>query len=455
MNQRTAASIALAFAAASLMSWQSVSAYQDSVPLFWALALAMLLASFQAYRCANAIKNWHVFSLAALLHAVALLGQPMFEDDYFRYLWDGYQSVENGTPYGPAPEYYFSDPQVPKRMQTVLSCVNNPDIPTLYGPAVQHVFALAYRFSAGSERTLRSLFALLHLVLIGLLLRAEKFVENPLLGAGEKMSSPVLLYVLNPLVFKEVALTGHFDFLVPMGLIAAWLCLHKGRALFAGVCLSLAIASKIIAVLALPLLVWPLLHRAHYGKLGGLLLASILSLALLYWPFVSDLGAGLLPGDLAGLKAFSSDWRFNAGVFALLEFISEPLARGFAAFAVVAMLAFYTQRAKTSLAAFASAAAAVFSTLILLGPVINPWYWLWVLPLACLTRWRWPFWVSGALLLSYGHGLFNQDADAYALPLWLQVVEHGIIAMMILAGVFLNCTTGGRDSCIYFELYPK
>jgi alpha-1,6-mannosyltransferase len=444
MNQRTAASIALAFAAASLMSWQSVSVYQDSVPLFWVLALIMLLASFHAYRCANAIRNWHILSLAALLHAVALLGQPMFEDDYFRYLWDGYQSVENASPYRHAPEHYFSDPQVPMPMQSVLSGINNPEIPTIYGAAVQHVFALAYRISPGSERTLRGLFALMHLALIALLLRIGKHAETRSLSAAKTSRSPVLLYVLNPLVFKEVALTGHFDFLVPMGLIAATLCLQKSRALFAGICLSLAIASKIVAVLALPLLVWPLLYRAQYVKLGGLLLGCTVSLALLYWPFVSDFSAGLLPGDLAGLKAFSSEWRFNAGVFALIELVSEPLARVCTLLAVFALLGCFMLRAKASFASAPSALVAVFSALILLGPVVNPWYWLWVLPLTCLTSWRWPFWVSGALLLSYGHGLFSKGEHAYSLPLWLQVLEHGFIAVLILLACLSPLKNAGK-----------
>ncbi len=445
MNQRTAASIALAFSAASLMTWQSVSVYQDSVPLFWALALIMLLASFHAYRCANAIRNWHILSLAALLHAVALLGQPMFEDDYFRYLWDGYQSVENASPYGQPPEHYFSDPRVPKPLQSVLSGVNNPEVPTIYGPAVQHVFALAYRISPGSERTLRALFALTHLALIALLLPIGKQAETKSISAADMLRNPVLLYVLNPLVFKEVALTGHFDFLVPMGLIAATLCLQKSRALFAGICLSLAIASKIVAVLALPLLVWPLLCRAQFVKLGGLLLGSAVSLALLYWPFVSDFNAGLLPGDLAGLKAFSSDWRFNAGAFALIEWVSEPLARVCTGLAVLALLGYFSLRAKASFADVPSALAAVFSALILLGPVINPWYWLWVLPLACLRCWRWPFWVSGALLLSYGHGLFSQGEHAYALPLWLQLLEHGFIAVLILLACLSPLKNAGQS----------
>ncbi len=54
-----------------------------------------------------------------LLWAVAfrvcgLIGGPFFEDDFYRYLWDGYRFATAGTPYGSPPEAFFVDQAFPR-----------------------------------------------------------------------------------------------------------------------------------------------------------------------------------------------------------------------------------------------------------------------------------------------------------------------------------------------------
>ncbi|MGR8929615.1 MAG: hypothetical protein ACU836_03165 [Gammaproteobacteria bacterium] len=42
-----------------------------------------------------------VFFWATVFRLIGCWGNPIFEDDFFRYLWDGYRFAADGTPYGP------------------------------------------------------------------------------------------------------------------------------------------------------------------------------------------------------------------------------------------------------------------------------------------------------------------------------------------------------------------
>jgi alpha-1,6-mannosyltransferase len=421
-------SLALVFAAAGAMVWQSTSSFSEHVVLFWGIAALMQIAGLMLWRSRYVLSARKGLIFAVVLQLLGLVGQPMFEDDYFRYLWDGYQSVSSGTPYGKAPEQFFAEEKLPAKMQWVLSGVNNPEVPTIYGPAVQQIFAIAYRIAPGEERALRALFALLHLALVALLL----YLPTPRASVPEKKldrvyayelvnrHALVVMYVSNPLVFKEVALTGHFDFLLPLALVGAYCALQRSHKVFAGVLVASAVACKVVALLALPLLIW----RGQFKLLLGF------TLALLCWylPYGVD-------SDLLGLAVFAKQWQFNAGAFALLALLGSELAKVLSLMLLMVVLAFCSWRVRADAKQLPKALLWLFATLILLGPVVNPWYWLWLLPIACLVNARWTFCAGTLLLLSYGHGLFLPASmlAPYELPFGLQILEH--IGVLLLFAV--------------------
>ncbi len=67
----------------------------------------------------------------------------------------------------------------------------------------------------------------------------------------------------------------------------------------------------------------------------------------------------------------------------------------------------------------------VFGAVLLVAPVVNPWYLLWGLPAAVTSRAAWPWTASFALLFSYvtGDNLGFPSLDPFAvhpLSYWLQ-----------------------------------
>ena len=231
-----------------------------------------------------------------------LFGGPFFEDDFFRYLWDGYRFAQDGTPYGIAPEAFFGDPGVPVMFRGILDQINFPELPTIYGPVVPFVFLLGYAVGPGSVAPLQAIFVLADLLAIGLLLRLAP-------------ARSVLLYAWCALVVKEIAFTTHPDGFAVCRLFAAVARSRRERLFAAAGLLALSAGAK---ALALPLVPFVLLRVrfAHWLTFFGVL-------ALLYLPFAWRGGT-----DLSTLFVFAREWEFNASVFRLWDISSRTRRRG-------------------------------------------------------------------------------------------------------------------------------
>ena len=203
--------------------------------------------------------------------------------------------------------------------------------------------------------------------------------------------------------------------------------LHEEQAAAAVVVMALAVTAKVFALLIVPWLLWRL--AAKYWLLFG---ASLLAL---YAPFILQGG-----NDFFSLFVFAQHWEFNAAIYAVLNTaLSDGATKLLLAAVFLVWLSgyfFYTQRRpEFSL----PRADWVFALFLLLAPVINAWYWLWVLPFAVIYPSVWAWTASVALLLSYCVGLHipGSELEAYAIPLWLRIVEFGVIALA--AMVDLRC----------------
>ena len=173
---------------------------EPDLPVFFLLVLWTGLPVFGLYlyfqRHDEPFPLNRLFFWAVVFRICGLIGGPFFEDDFYRYLWDGYRFATTGTPYGAAPEAFFVDPGVPAALHRVLDGINNPDLPTIYAPTTQAVFLLGYWLHPGSVTALQSILVLVDLTTIALLLRLAP-------------TRSVMLYAWCPLVVKEIAFTAH------------------------------------------------------------------------------------------------------------------------------------------------------------------------------------------------------------------------------------------------------
>ena len=122
----------------------AVSEFLLVMLLMWS---ALICAWFRT-RNVDAAKPMWVFAI--LFRVTGLFAEPIFEDDWYRYLWDGRTFVVEGNPYDRAPDAYFAA-EVPEQFGRILDGVNYPGVPTIYGPVCQYVFAASYLVAAGGR----------------------------------------------------------------------------------------------------------------------------------------------------------------------------------------------------------------------------------------------------------------------------------------------------------------
>lgn len=318
-----------------------------------------------------------VLAVSVLLHIVSIFGNAAFEDDYFRFIWDGWRTLESGTPYGIAPASFFGTDINAPGMALALDGINYPEIPTIYGPTLQLVFAAIHWIGGADPIALRTGFAILNFTLILILTHSARPAQ-------------LALYAWCPMVISEIVIHIHPDAVMAL-FIAAFLLLARRHPVGAGIMLGVATGAKIVA-----LILWPLLLRMGWRAMAG----AMAALALLYAIF-------LIQGQGAGFGTtalFAGEWLFNPFALGILNLFLPPVfARVTAAIMAITIILLIHARTRSVRQA---PVAALFATVLLFAPAVNGWYLLWLFPFAIGMDQLWPRAAIVALPFSYLTG-FN------------------------------------------------
>jgi len=230
-----------------------------------------------------------------------------------------------------------------------------------------------------------------------------------------------LLYAWNPLVILEVAHSGHIDALGALFIaLSAWM-LSTGKTMRAAVTFVLAVASKLLPIVLVPL------YWKRIRIVDGVVAAIVL--AALYFPFRS---AGMLPlGAVPNVVAFI---RFNGPLFKWLATTFTPqYAAGFALLAGLGVALWMRFRRD---AGDPAAWAWPMAVSLAAAPVIYPWYLLYFTPFL-FTRLTIPLvvWTYSVIpvyivwhLSKFGHRWFVP-----APVVWVEFAVV-LVALMVLAG---------------------
>ena len=355
-----------------------------------------------------------VWIWGVLFRVAGFFGEPLLEDDWARYLWDGRQFVVSGNPYATAPAEHFAVTTVPEPFQRILDQINHPDVRTIYAPVCQYAFAVSHVIAPGKLWPWKLMLLAADLLTLGLLLR---------------MVTPrhALLYAWCPLLIQETAFTAHPDSLWVFFLVAALHAFSKENHRRMAVCCGLAMATKIFALLIVPFL----LVRAAWKY--RILALAVFSAA--YLPFWLQGSAA----DFAGLRAMSGDWEFNSTVFAwLAHFSGSDAAKRItlSAFTLIwGMLLWRWSRTQGPVNELPRGDW-IFGFFFLLSAVVNPWYLLALLPFVALRPSLWGAGALAVVTLSYAHGLYASEPSLapYQLPGWVRPLELGLVTVLLLVG---------------------
>lgn len=336
-----------------------------------------------------------IWVVAILARTVLIFTEPTLENDYWRYLWDGRVLANGINPYTFKP----LDPALDHLEVSYRHLIGWKQYGTIYPPFSILVFAITHLIAGDSLIGLK-----IALTLFDLGTGAVLFIWFKRLGISPKWSA---LYFFNPLVLKETANSGHLDSIaVFFSALAAFLMWRSGGrfsesklfSLSGWTALAMAVASKIY-----PICFVPLFFKVDRSRWLGVLTFSGL-LLIAYSPFLT---AGF--HMLNGTEAFARHWIFNAsfyrffqnGVPPLLSALGEMkvlseatvslllredrLAKALVAL-VFGVFTLYRTRKIQGLNDLPKELVNVVGALLILSPVVNAWYVLWIVPFICITR---------------------------------------------------------------------
>jgi len=326
-----------------------------------------------------------VVAIGLIMRIGLMASEPVLEDDYQRYLWDGGQTTHALNPYALTPQAAKSaDPRtaigrLARESGEVLGRVNHPDLKTLYPPLAQAAFALAHWLEPWSLTAWRLVCLACDAAAFGLILLLLAEVGRPAPWAA--------LYWWNPLVVKEVVNSAHMDVLLLPLVLAALLLAIRARPFLATAALVAAAGVKIWPALLLPLVWRPLLARPM--ALAVTVLASLTAAGLFAWPMM----AGGLDAS-SGLLAYAKGWTTNSALFpqieraaaAALAWLDDAartpalISRALVAACLAVLALALARREPESAGDLMHRAAILVTALFLVTPAQFPWYYVWIAP---------------------------------------------------------------------------
>jgi hypothetical protein len=313
-----------------------------------------------------------------------MLVEPVLEDDYHRYLWDGAMVANGLDPYAVAPEDAAGLTGTPRaelaeQSGVIVERINHPYLRTMYPPVAEAFFALSYLLKPWSMTAWR-------LVCLGGEI-ATLLLLLALLGAAGHARLWALVYWWNPLAIKETINSGHMEAVLMPLVLGALLLSVRRRPIAATGVLALAAGTKLWPAMLAPVILRPLLGEprrlvAAVALIGGACL-------LWMWPLYR---AGL--DDTSGFVAYAQNWKTNSALFPTLESLARLILSPFAlaatapggavralSAAVLGAVALWLARTPAADAGdLLWRAGAICALLVLLSPAQFPWYYLWLLP---------------------------------------------------------------------------
>lgn len=376
----------------------------------------------------------HTLKLAVVLwlltRSFCFVGPSFYENDYYRYLWDGLVTLsgqnalmvsplevsEERPTFGLALEEHLNRqmliddrleilPEVER--QELLGKINFPESPSIYGPAGQIFLAMQsiplalYRQVYPDQeialswrvQNLRVFFLLLDLLSCYLLLKG--------LRMSGQSNTWLAIYILCPVLLKEVGNSLHIDLLSTVFGMLAFNLLCAKRYMSSAIFLALGTGVKMYALVLLPFyLIW--------SRSLKFFLVYLFGLCLLYLPFVWSGGEEIWLGtryfsDLWSMNDFfpallrellysimENEWHpveaYPIGVYerSSIQLLSRQISLG--CFVVFAIFLFIRSlRKDVSMKQRCTTLSWMIMAVFWFSPVQNPWYYLWGLPFFILS----------------------------------------------------------------------
>lgn len=361
--------------------------------------------------------NLLLFS-AILFRLIFIVAVPSLSDDYFRFIWDGHLLNEGLSPYSFLPSQLNRDTQLE---QLLYDGLNSPNYYSVYPPVMQLIFWLSTYITPNN---IIGPIVIMRTVLI-LADIGSIFITLQLLKKGDIPKQRIFLYALNPLIIIELVGNLHFEGLMIFFLLASiYLLLYK-RIILSGILYAIAICTKLIPLLLVPLL----FRRLNIKELIVFGISGITTTILLFYPFLS---LSELENISQSISLYFQHFEFNASIFYVIRAIGyyvkgydiiavagRVLPVIFGAFILVELI----RSKKTSLITFWERSLWILFIYYLLALIVHPWYISVLILCTVFTQVR--FVILWSVLIGFSYLTYSQTP--YAENIWIVLAEYVLV----------------------------
>lgn len=409
----------------------------QSYPLLltYTLAFAVYVA---IYRLSGQKELWWLLGVSVLMRIILLPAIPNLSDDIYRFIWDGRLLIQGVHPFAYLPSEIIAQGlhvQLKGIDLPLLQQLNSQEYFTIYPPVNQTIFAVtAWLFPesiTGSAIFIRSWIILAEMGTLALLFY---------LSRQEGMSAKrVLLYGLNPLIIIELSGNLHFEALMICFLLLSYFFLRKGRWLLSSLFFALAVCTKLLPLMLLPLY----LKRLGLKKAVQFYAATAAITLILFLPL---LNMELIKGISESVGLYFRKFEFNASIYYVVREIGY-VVKGYniigtaghwlAVSTFVGIILFSILERNSKLPA---AWLWVWLIYLALSTIVHPWYIAPLLAFSIFTHYRFMILWSWLIFFSYA----GYTAEGFEEQLFLTFIEYSVVLLAIAYELWVN--SRGRNA---------
>ena len=402
---------------------------EDTLSLFiiYAILTGLFLYAFPFWKLIVKPKFEfkQVLVIGILFRLVLLFSTPSLSDDYYRFIWDG-ELISNGNnPYDfkPVDQEFDSLKEAVTIKDRTYDKMNSKEYYSVYPPVNQLFFGLV---EYASRNNSYQFIVLLRLLLIGFDIGVILILAK-LLKWFSKKKELVVIYALNPLVVIELTGNLHFEGVTLFFVLAAmWFLLQK-RTVQAGLLYALAICTKLIPILFLPLFIFRMKWKqlfVFYGVIGVFTL-------LLFLPFM---GVNLFETFGSSISLYFKTFEFNGSLYNVFREVGfqiygynqiENIGKiGQVIVLLSAVLILIKSRRNRDLKSIFNYIVWLLLIYYAFASIVHPWYIIYLLTLSIFTNLRFPLVWSFVVVLSY---YAYRDVGVVNESYWLIGLEYVVL----------------------------
>lgn len=339
---------------------------------------------------------------------------PFFESDFYRYFIDGLHSLEQQPIYSIRPEDSLLSIKYPKAWE--LSQYNQYG--SIYPGVAVYFFKWLTLLANKNIETftlLLKLSSLIFGVMIAALIANDKYFKNYV--------KEVILFTFNPLFILEWYINLHYDFLLAFAIVVF---VFSKNHIIKKLSLWLGFHIKYLIVLFIPTSQFKLNSKKEMIKF-----LVIGFLCLFFYQSFDEILA-----MIKNLIFFGKEWEMNAGTFRITTVVlskitsnNNSISLSFIIQIAILICGYVIIKKK-----FGEINKDNFWLMILLfiitSPVVNPWYFTWILPLVVKSeiQGRLKYFMITPIYLSY----FYYTTDSYQYVFYLEHILFWILFILLL-----------------------